>query len=109
MGYPCPVCGFNGLTRPPEDYYICPCCGTEFGYDDFADNSSDRSRRWVELRQRWLNRDARWFSSATQPPNGWDPYRQLVGANLAVRFGTQTSTSGHSTVALAGLIPVRVA
>jgi hypothetical protein len=109
MGYPCPVCGYSGLTRPPEDYYICPCCGTEFGYDDFAENSDDRARRWIELRQQWLSRDAGWFSSAIPPPDGWNPYTQLVRANLAVRFGAQSSTSAHLTVSLPGFIEVRVA
>lgn len=109
MGLLCPVCGYDGLARPPEDYYICPCCGTEFGYDDFAEDFADRARRWVELRQQWLSRDARWFSPAVRPPQGWNPYQQLVKANLAVRFGAQSSTSKHETQNFQGLIPVRVA
>ena len=37
----CPVCGYDGLYEPPYNekgsgsYEICPCCGFQFGYDDF--------------------------------------------------------------------------
>lgn len=37
----CPVCGFDGLDFKPYDekgfgtFEICPCCGFEFGCDDF--------------------------------------------------------------------------
>src|SRR5580704_6839377 len=47
MKYACPVCGYGGLYRPPRDYYTCPCCGTEFGYDDYAQDPQELRRRWV--------------------------------------------------------------
>jgi hypothetical protein len=69
----CPVCGYKGLTSPPRDYNICPCCGTEFGYDDFGLSHE-------ELRSRWLRRGANWFSQVTQPPPDWNLYEQLFQA-----------------------------
>ena len=75
---PCPVCGFDKLTQPPEDHYICPCCGTEFGYEDYAATFDGRFQRWQELRQRWINAGMPWFSRATPPPVRWEPARQLL-------------------------------
>ena len=78
MTYQCPVCGYDELTKPPEDYTICPSCGTEFGNDDF-----DRAHK--ELRDIWISRHMPWFSKSTLPPKNWNPYRQLIvnyGADL---------------------------
>ncbi len=76
MGYQCPVCGFLEMPYPPEDYNICPCCGTEFGYHDF-------SRTHSSLRRIWIDAGCRWFSSAMQLPAGWNPFLQLLKAGLA--------------------------
>jgi predicted amidophosphoribosyltransferase len=38
----CPVCGY-GMEDPPQDYNICPCCGTEFGLHD-AERTHDQLR-----------------------------------------------------------------
>ncbi len=73
--YNCPVCGYNQLTRPPKDYLICPSCGTEFGYDDFATTPE-------ELRNEWIANGAHWFSQATLPPLNWNPITQLSKAGL---------------------------
>lgn len=67
--YRCPVCAY-GLNEPPENYYICPCCGTEFENDDYKTSHS-------ELRARWIARGTPWFSDATHPPDSWDPIAQL--------------------------------
>lgn len=67
--YVCPVCGYPELSSPPEDCMICPCCGTEFGYDDFALSHA-------ELRVNWLAIGAPWFSEDTAPPMDWDPVAQ---------------------------------
>jgi len=91
MKYYCTVCGYDALTRPPADYNICPCCGTEFGYDDVA-HSLD------ELRNLWFAKGAAWFSDHTPPPPEWDVFRQI--ANLAVQ-----SVSGESTIEL---LPVKL-
>jgi len=73
MTYTCPVCAVGGMEDPPHDYNICPCCGTEFDYDDHAHG-------YLELRNAWLARGGPWFSTATKPPRGWNPYAQLVAA-----------------------------
>jgi hypothetical protein len=88
MKYFCPVCGYDSLSAPPAYYNICPCCGTEFGYDDV-------SRKWSELRELWLKRGAPWFSRYTQAPEGWSASAQM--ANLA-----QQSVSAESTVETVG-------
>ncbi len=75
MTYHCPVCGYANLVEPPADYNICPCCGTEFGYDDLAHS-------WEQLRQRWLSKGAPWFSRHTPPPSEWNPVAQLRDAGL---------------------------
>ena len=79
--YTCPVCGFAGLLNPPYDghgcasFDICPCCGTEYGYDD-------STKSHAELRRAWLATGAPWRSSATPPPPGWNPQVQLREAGF---------------------------
>jgi hypothetical protein len=73
--YTCPVCGFGGMLYPPNDYNICSCCGTEFGLDDV-----EITHR--ELRREWLRNGAPWFSDELPPPFGWNPFVQLVLADL---------------------------
>lgn len=86
MTYACPVCGYNRLRKPPENHFICACCGTEFGYEDFADTDERRRERWKSLRVRWLERGAPWFSTVTPKPLGWDPLTQIAMAGLAYRI-----------------------
>ena len=73
MTYTCPVCGYAALKYPPKDYTICPSCGTEFGYTDFATTHE-------ELRNQWIASGARWHNRRTPPPPNWDPFEQLVQA-----------------------------
>ncbi|HEY0462187.1 MAG TPA: hypothetical protein VGC97_23840 [Pyrinomonadaceae bacterium] len=73
MNYTCPVCGYDDLPESPEDYLICPSCGTEFGNDDTLFT-------YEELRSVWVQNGMNWFSHYTLPPDGWNPYTQL--ANL---------------------------
>jgi hypothetical protein len=73
--YQCPVCGYSGLPRPPSDYLICSCCGTEFGYDDFVTS-------YVQLRQRWMSLGSPWFSHTRPPPQGWDAFTQLSNSGF---------------------------
>lgn len=56
----CPVCGYNRLVAPPEEGTICPSCGTQFGYHDFAFSHA-------ELRAHWLANGARWWSKNILP------------------------------------------
>lgn len=72
MKYYCPVCLYPNLPFAPKDHNICPCCGTEFGYDDV-------SRKWEDLREQWISSGAKWFSDSTPMPPGWDAYTQLYG------------------------------
>jgi|SRR5579863_1561197 len=71
--YICPVCAYT-LSYPPEDFNICPCCGTEFGYDD-------TTFTYRELRNKWLATGAKWFSPVDNPPFGWNPFVQLILAD----------------------------
>lgn len=76
--YGCPVCGYGLLQSPPANHSICPCCGTEFGYDDFT-----KSHR--QLRDEWLRSGAYWFSSSTVPPVPfWNGFRQVIEAGLPI-------------------------
>ncbi len=94
MKYTCPVCGYSKLTKPPEDYYICPCCGTEFENDD-----SEVSH--AELRDSWLSAGAPWFSQATRPPPYWNPYVQLLRAGYGHKVKTQNTQSSTQELRLA--------
>lgn len=74
--YVCPVCRYPDLDEPAYDsfgcasYNICPCCGTEFGYDDSTTAHSD-------LRGKWVSEGMQWWSKHQLKPNDWDPVRQL--------------------------------
>jgi hypothetical protein len=57
------------MPDPPQDYHICPCCGTEFGSDD-SDCTYD------QLRDGWIRAGAPWFFRS--PPLGWSPQAQLL-------------------------------
>ncbi len=87
--YTCPVCGYTRLRRPPQDFLICSCCGTEFGYDDARLSH-------VELRARWIRNGAQWFSQATQPPAGWNAFDQLRDGNLIPPNTAVNATSDES-------------
>ncbi len=76
------------MVRPAEDFYICPCCGTEFENDDFEIT-------YAELRQRWEDRGMQWFSRNTPPPPYWSPEIQLE--NLS-RFENAPKQTAAETV-----------
>ena len=90
-GFLCPVCGYPDLEEAaysPQglaSFEICPCCRTEFGYQDFA-------RTHAELRIDWLARGAKWESKSHPPPDGWDPYEQLRSAGFAGRLAGSGKT-----------------
>ena len=67
----CPVCYFS-LSFEPANNRICPCCGTEFGFDDLVCSFED-------LRTEWIESGRRWWSRSQQAPAGWNPYFQLAG------------------------------
>ncbi len=67
----CPVCGYDGLYEPPYNekgsgsYEICPCCGFQFGYDDFP--YEEREQLFAQWRERWKNGGKKWFSTVRRP------------------------------------------
>ena len=96
--YTCPVCGYPSLECEPyhpgevPSFSMCPCCGTEFGFDDEPgasgihvpfDNNRDENREGFRLaafsvlRSQWIERGMRWFHPAVSPPPGWNPAEQL--------------------------------
>lgn len=70
--YTCPVCAYPEMTDPVHEGNICPCCGTEFGYDD------DLGVTYQQLRLFWIEQGTPWFSRAVPPPVCWDPVIQLL-------------------------------
>ena len=71
--FSCPICGYDQLSRRPTNHLICPSCGTEFGYDDFAATNE-------ELRAKWLAGGAKWWSPNSLPPTGWTGEAQVERA-----------------------------
>ena len=57
----CRVCGFElgfhpwGEDGTDPSFDICPCCGTEFGYQDTLLSAI------IKARQRWIDRGTRWL------------------------------------------------
>ena len=67
----CRVCGYE-LSEPPwgEDgqspsWDICPCCGTEFGYNDCTLASVQKNRG------EWILNGKKWFDK-TKKPEDWN-------------------------------------
>jgi hypothetical protein len=81
MNYTCIVCGFNELDEPP--YYesgnpsdeICPCCGIQFGYDDF--DAQDKQVFYEQWRNKWILDGCQWFSKGWNPPENWNAKQQI--------------------------------
>ena len=77
--YACPVCFYPYLYEPPYDEYgyasdeICPCCGFQFGYDDYPEKES----AYIKWKEKWLNGGCKWFSKNRKPPDGWLLQNQL--------------------------------
>ena len=93
--YTCPVCGYGELRYPPSDYSICPSCGTEFGYSDFA-TSHD------ELRSIWIAAGMHWHSGAVPRPPAWNPLAQLMSAGY--RDEVYAFTGGYTQTETVGAI-----
>lgn len=71
----CPVCNYNGLYEPPYNKYgrgsdeICPCCGFQFGLDDYPDKEAG----YEKWRKSWVNKGCTWFSKFRLPPADYSP------------------------------------
>ena len=96
MNYYCPVCGFGGLTEPPANFSICPCCGTEFEYDNFFFG-------YEALRNRWIANGAQWFAADEWPtPQHWNAFIQLMRAGLVTRISGADTNSKIMTYRVQG-------
>ena len=72
----CRVCGLYVEDSPwgkdgcCPTYEICPCCGVEFGNEDYTVESAKT------FRKNWLNNGNVWFLPAKKPVN-WNLLDQL--------------------------------
>ena len=74
--YTCTVCGYKGFDAPVDEFDICDCCGTQFGY-------SDAKRSHADLRRLWINAGCQWKSRSRHKPAQWNPYAQMLSAGIA--------------------------
>lgn len=51
-------------------YEICPCCGVEFGNEDYTIEATKR------YREKWINEGANWFESK-EKPGKWNKEEQF--------------------------------
>lgn len=71
MKHICPICLYDGLYDEPYNENgvgsdeICPCCGFQFGYDDFP-NKEIQIKKW---REKWIRTGKPWFSKVRKPIN----------------------------------------
>ena len=63
----CPVCGFGPWEESIVSCDICPCCFTEYGFDD----TEARQKEWIKKP---------WFEKQEYMPSDWDPRKQLANA-----------------------------
>ena len=87
----CPVCFFPDLEQPPRDFSICPCCGTEFGVDDYSPRGISSEVIYRELRWEWLERGGPWFDPETPQPNGWNGFEQIWNSPYWLRTAVSTA------------------
>jgi hypothetical protein len=79
----CRICGLYIEDEPwGEDGYcptheICPCCGVEFGYEDYTIESI------IEYRNQWIKNGAEWFIEK-QRPEDWSLEKQMQ--NIPSRY-----------------------
>ena len=72
----CKVCGYElgfapwGENNNSPSFEICPCCGAEFGYDDYTTESIKT------YRSNWIKSGAKWFDP-NMMPNNWCLQQQL--------------------------------
>lgn len=72
--YTCPICAYSRMPYAADEGNICPCCGTEFGFDD------DLGVSFRNIRDRWVANGTPWFSPLDARPLFWSGIAQLVSA-----------------------------
>lgn len=78
----CRVCGLYiqdfpwGKDGKSPTYEICPCCGVEFGNEDYTKESI------CDYRREWISNGAIWFDQKKRPKN-WDLYKQLKNVSIS--------------------------
>ncbi len=86
--YTCPICGYNQLDEPPysdpsnftgPSFDICPCCGIEFGYEDYGPKGPPFYHEI--LRNRWVTGGMKFYRKDLRPDN-FDPIDQLRKAGF---------------------------
>lgn len=79
MTYKCPVCDYDGLLEPTyyDDVHgsdeICPCCGFQFGLDDYPDKEEGQ-KIW---RRKWIEGGCKWFSDSRKPRHNWELKKEI--------------------------------
>lgn len=95
--YLCPVCFYPDLDEPPGEFNICPCCGTEFGVDDYSPRGISPDVIHRELRWQWVANGAPWFDPGTPQPEGWRGAEQIWRSEVWLRGTTSMSSVAAST------------
>ena len=75
MIFHCPICGLKFEVPVDEEelrysYWICDCCGCEYGYTDTPN-----------YRQEWIRNGAKWWDEKAKPKD-WNLREQMKNANL---------------------------
>ncbi|MGM5631613.1 hypothetical protein O2K51_11990 [Apibacter raozihei] len=76
INHNCKVCGLYiedfpwGENGDSPTYEICPCCGVEFGNEDYTVESIN------EYRDKWMNEGFEWFNSK-EKPKSWNKEEQF--------------------------------
>jgi hypothetical protein len=75
----CRVCGYELLDPPwgkdghSPTWDFCPCCGTEFGYQDATPISVRRKR------ENWISNGKKWFDASKKPADwNFDEQRKNI-------------------------------
>lgn len=73
----CRICGLYieeepwGKDGKCPTYEICPCCGVEFGNEDYTIKSA------IEYRNQWVENGYKWFNVKEKPEN-WNVENQML-------------------------------
>lgn len=83
--YICRICGYRlkfkiwGEDGKSPSYEICPCCGVEFGNEDYTLTSI------LNYRKRWIEAGCNWFLAQNKPLN-WSYKAQLENVPRAYKL-----------------------